>query len=262
MLYKEFQILLTAFMFYTRINLGKRVNYKAEYAKACTKYLPFIGWVVGGFSAGVYVISATVFSSITAIILSILSTILLTGGFHEDGLADTCDGFGGGWTKEKILHIMKDSTIGTYGALGLIFLLGLKVSLLYELYVQTSLTPLVLMTIIAHTLSRFMATMFLVTHDYSGSAEQSKSKDMIQKTPYSFLILPGVLTLIPLGLLAIYQDSFTIVLFILPALCFKMLLGRYFKKWIDGYTGDCLGATQQITEVVIYLTSVVLWPYI
>lgn len=262
MLYKELQILLTAFMFYTRINIGKGVEYKSEYAKACTKYLPFIGWIVGGFSAGVYLLSISVFSSVTAVILSILSSILLTGGFHEDGLADTCDGFGGGWTKEKILEIMKDSTIGTYGGLGLIFLLGLKVSLLFELYVQTTPMTIVLITVVAHALSRFMATTFLVTHDYSGSAKQSKSKDMIQKTPYSFLILPGVLTFIPLGILAFYQGSFSIFLLILPALCIKMLLGRYFKKWIGGYTGDCLGATQQVTEVVIYLTSIVLWPYI
>lgn len=262
MLKHEFQILLTAFMFYTRINLGKHVNYKPEYAKACTKYLPFIGWIIGGFSGGVYILSSVFVSELTALILALVSSILLTGGFHEDGLADTCDGFGGGWTKERILEIMKDSTIGTYGALGLILCIGLKMSLLYELFSLVTTLPLILLAITGHTLSRFMAITFLVTHNYSGSAKKSKSKDMIQKTPVSFLIVPGVLTLIPLLVLAIILQSYVIGVLILPAFLITVLLGRYFNKWIGGYTGDCLGATQQVTEVVFYLTCIVLWPYI
>ena len=262
MLKREIQILLTAFMFYTRINIGKWVNYKPEYAKACTQYLPLVGWVTGGLFALVYLEASHFLSNITAIILALLSIVFLTGGFHEDGLADACDGFGGGWTKEKILHIMKDSTIGTYGALGLIFLLGLKVSVLYELYLLLNPIGIVLLTIIAHTLSRFVAVTFLVTHEYSGSADKSKSKDMIQKTPYSFLVLPGVLTLIPMVWFAWVSHSVLVFLLFLPAFLFKILLGRYFNKWIEGYTGDCLGATQQVIEVVLYISSVILCAYI
>lgn len=262
MIKREIQIALTALMFYTRINVGKWVNYQSEYAKLCTKYLPIIGWVVGGFSALFYLLFANFLPEVAAVILSLLASVFLTGGFHEDGLADTCDAFGGGWTKEKILVIMKDSTIGTYGALGLIFLIGLKISLLVEIYSFLNPFNLFLITIIAHSLSRFMATTFLVTHTYAGSAEKSKSKDMIQKTPLHFLLLPALFTVIPMLLLANEINSYLIFLLFIPTSLITFLLGRYFNKWIGGYTGDCLGATQQVTEVVIYITTLAIWPYI
>ncbi|MCH2231386.1 MAG: adenosylcobinamide-GDP ribazoletransferase [Crocinitomicaceae bacterium] len=132
---KEFQIVLTAFMFYTRINVSKWVNYKEEYANQSSIYLPLIGWFVGAAVAGGYLLSSQILNELAAVIIGLLIGVLITGAFHEDGLADTCDGFGGGWKMEDILRIMKDSTIGAYGAIGLIFLFALKIALMTEIYV-------------------------------------------------------------------------------------------------------------------------------
>ena len=111
---KEVQIFLTAVMFYTRIPVPSWVNHDADYLNKATKYFPLIGWIVGIIAVLVFVGANYLFNPSIAIIISMAASVLLTGAFHEDGFADVCDGFGGGWTKEKILMIMKDSRVGAY----------------------------------------------------------------------------------------------------------------------------------------------------
>ena len=96
-------------------------------------YFPLIGWIVGGFSALIFWASSFLFPVSISIIFSMIASILVTGAFHEDGFADVCDGFGGGWTKEKILEIMKDSRVGSYGVIGMILMLGTKFAVLYQM---------------------------------------------------------------------------------------------------------------------------------
>src|SRR5882724_4395211 len=120
-------------MFLTRIRVPATIDHRPEYLQKSPRYFPLIGWIVGGISILVFLAFNKFFSENIALLASMIAGILTTGAFHEDGFADTCDGFGGGWTKEKILLIMKDSRLGTYGVIGLISILASKYLLLKEL---------------------------------------------------------------------------------------------------------------------------------
>ncbi len=111
---RQLRLLLTAVMFYTRLPVPRWVGHSDDQLNRATVYFPLIGWLVGGVAAGVYWGAAQLWPPLVAVLLSTGAGVLLTGAFHEDGLADTCDGFGGGWTRERILTIMKDSRVGKY----------------------------------------------------------------------------------------------------------------------------------------------------
>ncbi len=251
---KELQIFLTAIMFFTRIPCPKWVDHKAEYLKKSAKYFSLVGIIVGGIGALVFYGSSFLFSTEIALLLSICSTIYVTGAFHEDGFADVCDGLGGGWTKEKILLIMKDSRLGTYGTVGLLLLLAIKFSALRETPVH--LIPLTL--IAGHGLSRFIATTLLYTHPYVRDTENSKAKPAAKDVNIGMLTISGIFGILPLFL---FKTPY-IFLTIIPMYLAKMYLGSKFKKWLGGQTGDCAGAVQQLTEVVFYLSIIALWKFI
>jgi adenosylcobinamide-GDP ribazoletransferase len=234
-----------------------------------SRYFPLIGWIVGGISFGIYSISSILFSHEIAIILSIIVGILTTGAFHEDGFADVCDGFGGGWTKEKILIIMKDSAIGAYAGIGLVLLFLLKFQSLEQstndiqqlgFTVYCPQFPLLLLFMAAHSVSRLAAISIVFTHKYSRDDASSKSKPIAQSYSWREVLGAFVFGLLPLLLLSYYQWHLLLVL--LPVFVARIFLARYFQKWIDGYTGDCLGATQQVCEVVFYLSIIALWKFI
>ncbi len=117
---RELKVFFTAIMFYTRIPVPKGTGFSAENLNRATRYFPLIGILVGGVGALVFILVNLILSTPVTIVISIALMILLTGAFHEDAIADFCDGFGGGYSQEKILSIMKDSRIGTYGAIALI----------------------------------------------------------------------------------------------------------------------------------------------
>ena len=147
---KELKIFFTALMFYTRIPVPKSTGFSPENLNKATRYFPLIGIIVGGAGALTFLAAHQLLSVHISTLISIVCMILLTGAFHEDALSDFCDGFGGGYTKEKILAIMKDSRIGTYGAVGLVLLLLAKLFLIAEF--NPSQIPLIL--IAAHASSR------------------------------------------------------------------------------------------------------------
>jgi adenosylcobinamide-GDP ribazoletransferase len=242
-------------MYFTRIPCPKWVDHSEEYLNKASMYFPFIGWIVGGFSALILWLSTFVFPLSISIIFSMAASILITGAFHEDGYADVCDGFGGGWTKQKILDIMKDSRIGAYGVIGLILILGLKFSLLYNL----NLGIIYIVLIAGHSLSRFAAVSIIFTQDYVRENEDSKAKPLAKKITVSQFIVAAVFGILPL--LFFRNPIFFIVL--IPVLLLRSYLVYYFNKWIGGYTGDCLGAAQQLTEIMIYISfAVISWKYI
>ena len=251
---KELQILLTAIMFYTRIPVPRWVNHDADYLNKATKYFPFIGWIAGVVSAAVFMAANYLLNPPVAILLSMVASVLLTGAFHEDGFADMCDGFGGGWTKEKILLIMKDSRVGAYGVIGLIFMLATKFYLLYSF--TASQLPVVL--IAAHALSRWAAATFILTHQYVRENEDSKAKPVAKQFSVAHFLIASLFGILPLLLF----NNVYIFLLIIPVYTMKIYLGWYFKKWIGGYTGDCLGATQQLCEIIFYLSLLALWKFI
>ncbi len=254
MLKKELHIFLTAVMFFTRIPCPKWIDHNPKYLKLSTKYFSLVGIIVGTIGALIFYGSTFIFSTEIALLLSMVSTIYVTGAFHEDGFADVCDGLGGGWTKEKILFIMKDSRLGTYGAVGLVLLLAVKFLALKE----APLYYIPLIIISGHSLSRFIATTLIYTHPYVRDTEDSKAKPAAKDISLNMLVMSGIFGILPL----FFFKNPLIFLTLIPTYLAKMYLGAKFKKWLGGQTGDCAGATQQLCEVVFYLSCIVLWKYI
>ncbi|MFH6993626.1 adenosylcobinamide-GDP ribazoletransferase [Flavobacterium sp. FlaQc-48] len=263
---KELHIFFTCLMFYTRIPCPKNITHHPDYLNKATRYFPLIGWIVGSISFLAFYLFSLFLSTETAVIIAIIASILTTGAFHEDGFADVCDGFGGGWTKEKILTIMKDSAIGAYGAIGLVLLFLLKFKLLSESISlfktdnTIALFQVFLLFVSAHALSRLAAISIIFTHEYSRDDASSKSKPIAKNHSWKEISGSFFFGLIPLFVFSYFQHTFLFAL--LPVFIMRYFLARYFKKWIDGYTGDCLGATQQVCEVIYYLSILLIWKFI
>jgi len=245
-------------MFYTRIPCPRWVDHNASNLNEATRYFPLIGWIVASVSWLFFFLSRYIFSVEVSLLFSMVAGILVTGAFHEDGWADVCDGFGGGWTKEKILAIMKDSRVGTYGVTGLIFMLALKFFSLQQLAI-VPLYIFLLIGIVAHALSRLAAVLVMFTSVYVREDADSKAKPVAQQLKPRNLLMACVWVAMPLALLVYYDVIFLLI--IIPVMLITSYLRWYFIKWIGGYTGDCLGATQQVNEVVIYLSILALWNY-
>lgn len=253
-MYKEIRIFFTALMFYTRIPCPKWVDHDPIYMKESARYISLVGWIVGGLSALIFWISNQFLSVEISLILSMAASMRITGAFHEDGLADVADGFGGGWTKEKILLIMKDSRLGTFGVAALIIILALKFSSLKEFPIEY-----IPITIIAgNVISRMMASRMLYRGFYVQNNNNSKAGSAADKLSNASLITNLI---IGLSVLLLFQNSI-FILCLFPLFLTEFLMYRFYKKWIGGYNGDCAGAVQQVTEVVFYLSLLVLWNYI
>jgi adenosylcobinamide-GDP ribazoletransferase len=262
---KQVHIFFAALMFLTRLPIPKWVQHKNEYVQKATTYFTMVGCIIGCITAMVYFLSSKILSPTIAIVLSMVSSILLTGAFHEDGFADVCDAFGGGYTKEKILEIMKDSRLGTYGTVGLILILLLKFFLLLELSTIALSTNIVfiqlpfiysfpLLIIAAHSVSRFMPLVMIQSYDYIYQQDLSKSKPMAsQKLSFSQMLFVFIISLVPFIFLPIQFLGAYIFMFVAT-----FYLGNYFKKWIGGYTGDCLGTVQQVSELIFLLSVLII----
>jgi adenosylcobinamide-GDP ribazoletransferase len=249
MLKRELKILLTAIMFYTRIPVPSKTGFSEENLNKATRYFPFIGIIVGGFGAVMFLLASSVVSVNVSVIFSLIMMIMITGAFHEDALSDFCDGFGGGYSKEQILKIMKDSRIGTYGAIGLVMLLLSKFLLLSEL--SPVRIPLIL--IASHALSRLNPVFFIFSSKYVSNNETAKSKPVGERSSIVNLVIAVVFGLAPLLFFSIKLFPFFILVQIAVLLYFRY----YVHRKIGGYTGDVLGALQQFSEIAFYLTLLI-----
>ena len=255
MIKNEIKIFLTSVMFYTRIPCPSFIDHSEDYLNKATRYFPLIGIIVGTISFFIFWLSSLIFNVYISVIFSLGAGILITGAFHEDGLADTFDGFGGGWTKDKILEIMKDSRIGTYGIISLITILLLKMFGLTSLFSQiTNIYPakhellIFLIFITYHSLSRLSAINIVFTSKYSTDDSKSKSKPVAKNNTYVEILISYFWGLLPLIFLSYFIPQFLFVILFIGLL--SILSSRYFTKHLDGYTGDCLGAVEQLSEAV------------
>lgn len=254
---KEYDYFLLALGFFTRIPVPSVVNFKETDLNNAAKYFPLIGIIVGLLGAISFEISAQFFPKTIAVIISMGSTIYLTGAFHEDGLADSADGLGGGWDKERILTIMQDSRLGTYGVTALFLMLFAKFQALNAM--QSMLIPAALVS--AHALSRLSAIWIMRSLSYVKFS--GKSKPLAVEIKGADFVLAHVFGLAPLllgivALMVAYAYSPKLIAELLICISIPVLLGWFWwrtkiKQWIGGYTGDTLGAIQQITELMFYL---------
>lgn len=254
----ECRLLLVAIQFLTRLPTPSLKDWQDRWLQDSTRYFPLTGLLVGVLTAGVFWLLSCLFNPWVAAIGSTAFSVRLTGAFHEDGLADTCDGLGGGLTRERALMIMKDSRLGTYGTLGLVLTLLLKTALLASLPLATALVSLVL----AHGFSRLAAILLLTCLPYAGDPKHAKAK------PLASSLQPGqaayaLLTLLPLLLLVLWLEP-GVSLQLLPAFALLLLisfyLARLLQRRLGGFTGDGLGATQQLAELAFYLGMAITWP--
>jgi len=241
---------LLALSFYTRLPVPQSQDH-TKLAQAVL-YLPLVGWLVGSIMAASYYLANFLWPQTTAIILALIIGIFVTGAFHEDGFADVCDGFGGGWGKQRILEIMKDSCIGVYGFIGLLLIFLLKISLLNGMFAAD--VPLVLLA--GHSISRLPPLLLMYHYNYARIYD-SKSQGAVYKPNPGELFFAATIALLPVLLLPVLCVSA-----IIPVLVVNGYLGRYFNRHIGGYTGDCLGASQQLAETVFYLSVSALWTFI
>jgi adenosylcobinamide-GDP ribazoletransferase len=246
---KELNIFLTAILFYTRIPVPKNIVFTDSALNKATRYFPLIGILVGSAGALVFWCCNHYLSVHISLLFSLLAMIMLTGAFHEDALADFCDGFGGGYNKERILAIMKDSHIGTYGTIGLILLLLFKFTLLSECV--PSQIPLLL--IAAHAFSRLNPVLMIFTSQYIRIDESSKAKAVGGEKITLSLLIAMLFGLLPLALL-----SPQLILCVVPVNIVILLYFRYYvHKKTGGYTGDILGALQQFSEIGFYVSFLI-----
>jgi adenosylcobinamide-GDP ribazoletransferase len=238
------QILL-AIQFLTRLPVPQGLaTTEAELGQAAA-FFPFVGIIVGALTAGVYMLALRAVSVSVAVFVALAFAAFITSGFHEDGLADTFDGLGGGWTRERALEIMRDSRIGTYGALALIFLVLGKYTSLTELRPEVVWRWL----IVAHAASRWTVLPLCRWLPYARPEGQGK---LIAKQITSSALVLGSLTFL-LTLLLFPWRTTLMVLAVTSGVTF--VSGLYYKRRLGGITGDCLGATNQLTELALYLTA-------
>jgi adenosylcobinamide-GDP ribazoletransferase len=245
----QVRLFFIALQFFTRLPIPRWVGFDAAWLHHASRYFPLVGSVVAAVTALVYLACAHLWPAPVAVLLSTAAGIYLTGAFHEDGLADMCDGFGGGMTRERVMEIMKDSRIGTYGAVGAGLLIALKCTLLSMMEPAAAIAALLL----AHPLSRLAAVSLIWKLDYARA--EGKAKPMAQEMSGAEFGIASLCAAIPalyLGVLG-YLSWMTLAACVLAAAAAALWLGAKFVRRIGGYTGDCLGAVQQVSEVMIYL---------
>lgn len=242
-----------AVMFLTRVPVGRAHEFRLEDLAGSAIYFPVVGALVG-LSGGIALLTSYVVPSFVAVLICMLVTLCITGGLHEDGLADCADGLVGGQDPERRLEIMKDSRIGAYGALALWFSLTAKLILIQSL-LAVSIINAVLAVVVAQSLGRASTVALLAGLPYVRTGE-SKSSPFGNKVTHAQLRIALVFpTILSVALLQL--DG---LLCILATTAVAVGCGFYFKRKIGGITGDCLGATNQLVELSAYLSLAVLRP--
>jgi adenosylcobinamide-GDP ribazoletransferase len=249
---QELRLLAIAMQFLTRLPIPRWVGFEPEWLSDCARHFPLVGCLVASLGAVVWLAGNVLFTPLVAAWLSIAAMAYLTGGFHEDGWADTCDGLGGAVSKERALSIMKDSRIGAYGAMGLVLMLGLKAATLAALTSANGVMALLL----AHCMSRSAVVGLIRFLPYAGDADHAKAKPLAQHvSAYTCgvaFIWPVVLGL---GLIACQTQAFApVVSSSIATLVTTFWCARRLQKRLGGFVGDTLGATQQLLEAAVLLT--------
>lgn len=245
MIKRELQILGASILYFSRLSLPFNIPYNKDYQHLVLTWFPLVGAVVGGIGALVFFCFHLVLPQTISIVLSLSSMVLATGAFHEDGFADVCDAFGGGYNKEQVLTIMKDSRVGAYAAIGLILLFASKISTLKEI----NSAAVILVIITSQIISRWPLLLITKRWDYARKSKDSKSIDTSKPLSVFRIIFAFMLSIAPLFLF----HSWIVFLVVPLLIMISWLFGAWFNKKIGGYTGDCLGTVQQVNELVFYI---------
>ncbi len=246
---KWYDRIWASYIFFTRLPFWRLHQPPKECYKTVVEHWPLTGWLIGAVMAATLWLGSLYLPYMVAVLMAILVRLLLTGALHEDGLADFLDGFGGGGSdRERILAIMKDSHIGTYGVIGLI---------LYEMLLAAtlfSMTPIMaaLAIMAATPYARMVAAQLVMMMPYARRAEEAKAKMVYRKMNWCASISLAIQGLLPMvAFLWMTRVSWEMVIFI-PCIVMYFLYLLIWRK-IHGYTGDCCGAVCLLVELTVLI---------
>ena len=265
---------LLAIQFFTRLPVTGRlaawVGFSPAMLRASAAHFPGVGWLVGALVAGftwglLHLLPASPFAPLVAAVLGTVLSVLITGAFHEDGLADVADGLGGTQNRERALEIMKDSRVGAFGAIATVLVLLTKVALLALLGSLPSVDSYLLLCVAlfaAHVVSRTWPLLIIRLLPHVGDTAASKSKPLADQISLAslgvaFLWCFSALALVQTAWLAINLVALSAAL--LASAVALVVMWRWFARRLQGFTGDCLGATQQVCELAFYLGLALAW---
>ncbi len=262
---------LLALQYFTRIPvtgaLARWVGFSPAMLRASAAHLPGVGWLLGLLLALVSallwaLLAPNPFKPLLVAALGTALGVLLTGGFHEDGLADVADGLGGSQSRERALEIMKDSRVGSFGVLALVLALGTKLALLASLG-ALGLAWLLAALVAGHTVSRVWPLLLIRTLAHVGDAAQSKSKPLAEQISsgalaagfmWCFMALAHVfIGFIAIKIIAISVVLGALALGVVGSAAAALAMRAWLQRRLQGFTGDGLGATQQVCELAFYL---------
>jgi adenosylcobinamide-GDP ribazoletransferase len=254
----EWRAWIAAVTFLTRIPAYRFAAHDAADLPASSVYFPLVGAVVAAIGTLAYVAANALWPIPLAVIVSVAATVWATGAFHEDAAADSFDGFGGGWSREQILTIMKDSRVGSYALVGVVLLLAAKIAALCTIATNAGPAPLALTggvpraLLAGHVLGRWSSLPLIWRHPYVRAGEEGRAsagKPFVGGVTLGRLAVATILT----ALMVIAAAGSRAPIVIAAALVVMVAGGRYARRRIGGITGDVLGAVNQFVELATYL---------
>ena len=243
-----------ALIYFTRLPLWRMYQPPKSAYRAVVEFWPLAGWLTGTAMAATLYFGTMAMPHALAVALAIVVRLLLTGAFHEDGLADFIDGFGGGGTdRQRILDIMKDSHIGTYGVLGLVVYIGLLFAALHSMSPQLA----ALTVLAADPYAKMLAGQVIQMMPYARTAQTAKAHTVYRRMSTTSALLLAVQGLLPMVIYLWYFSDFVEWEFVIFLPCLVMyFIYRLMWSRLRGYTGDCCGALFLLTELMVYLAVV------
>ena len=262
----ELRLFFVALQFLTRVPVPRWVGFEPAWLQGCLRHFPLVGACIGAWAAAVLWAALQLWPPAVAAVISTLATVWLTGAFHEDGLADTFDALGGAASRERALEIMKDSRIGSYGAVALVLLLLLKVSVLAALAGAVGPLQAGVALVWAHAVSRAAPVWLVARLRYAGDAEHAKAKPLATQITRAGTAVAGVWVVLISAAAAVLMSALgttslravplaplAVPLALLAVALATWACARWLRRRLGGFTGDTLGATQQLAEAAALL---------
>lgn len=250
-----FDNLWAALIFFTRLPFWRIRQPSKEAYVSVVEYWPLVGWLTGGVMAGFFILSSICLPVSVSVIIAIVSRMLVTGALHEDGLADFLDGFGGGYDRDRILAIMKDSHIGTYGVSGLVMYELLLFALITNFASGHSLCQTALLMVAADSYGKLAAADIIRFLPYARTAETAKNHVVyrpINARSAIMMLIEGAIPVVAWVWLTGFQHW---IVFVAVPVIVMFMLCLLMKRKIQGYTGDCCGAVCLLCELSCYLAA-------
>lgn len=245
---RQIALFLAAVQFLTRVPVPELKAFQPDWTARSTRWFPLVGALVGLTCGAVLFAASEIWSGVLPALLAVAVGVLVTGAFHEDGLADSLDGLGGGQTRERRLEIMKDSRIGTFGALGLGLVLAIKISALSGIPAGVA----VLVLVAAQGGARGAAVVVMRLLPYAGDLAWAKVKPVGEGITTGEALMATALALLavaPLMIVAPVAAGVSLAVAVFAALVMVLVA----RRLIGGWVGDTLGATEQVFETAFLL---------